>query len=87
MYIRFQLTVRIIYEYFFVIIFLWFTAHHHLTQHIRRSVHPSVRPSGNVVMLRHVYAYLYVGPAKDFVMGLSVHDQTFAFRMILTVII
>ena len=38
-------------------------------------------------MLRHVYAYLYVGPAKDLVMGLSAHDQTFASRVILTVII
>ena len=55
--------------------------------HVRWSVHPSVRPSGNVLMLRHVHAYLYVRPAKDLVMGLSAHDQTFAFRVILTVII
>ena len=32
-------------------------------------------------MLRHVYAYLYVGPAKDLVMGLMAHDQTFAVRV------
>ena len=38
-------------------------------------------------MLRHVYAYLYVGPAKDLVMGLPAHDQTFAFRVGLVEII
>ena len=43
------------------------------------SIRLSVRPQDNVLMLRHVYAYLYVGPAKDLVMGLSAHDQTFAF--------
>ena len=55
----------------------------------------TVRPSGNVLMLRHVHAYLYVrparhinaykylGPAKDLVMGLTAHDQTFAFRVII----
>ena len=32
-------------------------------------------------MLRHVHAYLYVRPAKDLVMGLSAHDQTFALRV------
>ena len=87
LYIRFQLTVSIPYESFFLQFFnvlqptiIWLS-------HVRRSVHPSVRPSGNVLMLRHVHAYLYVGPAKDLVMGLSAHDQTFAFRVILTVII
>ena len=54
--------------------------------HVRQSVHPSVCPSGNVLMVRHVCAYAYVRPAKDLVMGLSAHDQTFAFRVILTVI-
>ena len=32
-------------------------------------------------MPRHVHAYLYVRPAKDLVMGLSAHDQTFALRV------
>ena len=32
-------------------------------------------------MLRHVHAYLYMGPAKDLVMGPSAHDQTFALRV------
>ena len=79
--------VSIIYESFFLLYFhslqptiIWFS-------HVRRSVHSSVRLSGNVLMLRHVYAYLYVGPAKDLVMGLPAHDQTFAFRVILMVII
>ena len=50
--------------------------HNHLTQ-----PRPLVCPSDNVLMLRHVHAYLYVGPAKDLVMGLSAHDQTFALRV------
>ena len=32
-------------------------------------------------MLSHVCAYAYVRPAKDLVMGLSAHDQTFALRV------
>ena len=44
LYIRFQLTVSILYKSFFFIIFLWFTAHNHLTQP-RPLVCPSVCPS------------------------------------------
>ena len=72
LYIRFQLTVvHYLWNIFFTI-FLWFTARHHLTQPCL-FVCPSVRQ------------YLYMRPAKDLVMGLSAHDQTFAFRVILTV--
>ena len=51
------------------------------------SVRLSVHPSGNMLMKRHVYIYQYVRPAKDLVMGLSAHDQTFAFRVGLVEII
>ena len=37
-------------------------------------------------MKRHAYIYPYVRPAKDLVMGLSAHDQTFALRVDLKVI-
>ena len=45
------------------------------------SVRLSVHPSGNMLMKRHAYIYPYVRPAKDLVMGLSAHDQTFALRV------
>ena len=48
-----------------------------------RSVHPSVCPSGNGLMLSPAY----VRPAKDLVIGLSAHDQTFALRVDLKEII
>ena len=38
-------------------------------------------------MIRHVHAYAYVGPAIDLVIGLTAHDQTFAFHVGLTEII
>ena len=90
-YIPFLLTVSILYESSFLVFFLWFTAHHHLTQQ-RPSVCPSVCLSVRQAMcwcldmcvLMHTSD---VRPAKDLVMGLSAHDQTFAFRVILTVII
>ena len=34
-----------------------------------------------MLMKRHAYIYPYVRPAKDLVMGLSAHDQTFALRV------
>ena len=87
LYIRFQLTVSILYKSFFLLFSYGLQPTIIWLSHVRWSVHPSVRPSGNVLMLRHVHAYLYVGPAKDLVMGLSAHDQTFAFRVGLVEII
>ena len=87
LYIRFQLTVSILYKSFFLLFSYGLQPTIIWLSHVRWSVHPSVRPSGNVLMLRHVHAYLYVRPAKDLVMGLSAHDQTFASRVILMVII
>ena len=41
----------------------------------------SIRLSANVLMVRRVSAYSYVGPTKDLVMGLADHDQNFDFRV------
>ena len=45
------------------------------------SVCLSVHPSGNMLIKRHAYIYPYVRLAKDLVIGLSTHDQTFALRV------
>ena len=87
LYIPFLLTDSILYESFFLLFFYGLQPTIIWLSNVRRSVHPSVRPSGNVLMLRHVCAYAYVRPAKDLVMGLSAHDQTFAFRVGLVEII
>ena len=86
LYIPFLLTDSILYKSFFYYFFMVYSPpSSDSATSVGQSIHLSVRQA--MLMLSHVCAYAYIRPAKDLVMGLSAHDQTFAFRVGLVEII